>query len=93
MVLLTKQVKRLDGLLREADNSARWEHSMFDCRARTANRRQQMLTDYTGLIAKSFSAVSPSIAARSVSLRPGVVRMWSTAVLVQGNGKSVPITI
>jgi hypothetical protein len=41
---------------------------------------------YAGLMARSFSAVSPSIAARSASLNPGVPRMWSTAVLVHGNG-------
>ena len=34
-----------------------------------------------GLIPSSFAAVSPSIAARSSSLRPGVPRMWSTEVL------------
>jgi hypothetical protein len=31
-------------------------------------------------------SVSPSIATRSASLSPGVVRMWSTADLVQGSG-------
>ena len=36
--------------------------------------------------ARSFSAVSSSIATRSPSLKLGVARMWSTAVLVQGNG-------
>ena len=41
---------------------------------------------YAGLIARSFSAVSPRIATRSASFKPGVARMWSTAVLVQGNG-------
>jgi len=42
------------------------------------------------LIARSFSAVAPSIAARSASLDPGVVRMWVDGRLGQGNGKSVP---
>jgi hypothetical protein len=41
---------------------------------------------YAGLMARSFSAVSPSIATRSASLNPGVSRMWSTAVLVHGKG-------
>jgi hypothetical protein len=35
---------------------------------------------------RSFAAVSPSIAARSVSARPGVPRMWSTDVFVHGYG-------
>ncbi len=38
------------------------------------------------LIPNSRAAVSPSIPARSASLRPGVPRMWSTEVCVQGNG-------
>jgi hypothetical protein len=52
----------------------------------TAIKGQDMLAIYAGLIARSFSAVSPRIATRSASLSPGVVRMWSTAVLVQGKG-------
>jgi hypothetical protein len=34
----------------------------------------------------SFAAVPPSIAPRSASLKPGALRMWSTEVLVHGNG-------
>jgi hypothetical protein len=37
-------------------------------------------------ILRSFAAVSPSIAARSASVRPGVPRMWSTDVFVHGYG-------
>ena|SRR6516162_4369837 len=56
-------------------------------------RRRTIFVVYVGLIARSFSAVSARIATRSASLNPGVVRTWSTAVLVQGNGKSVPKTL
>src|SRR5262249_51947243 len=37
-------------------------------------------------ILRSFAAVSPSIAARSASVRPGVPRIWSTDVFVHGYG-------
>src|SRR5690242_13241010 len=37
-------------------------------------------------IPSSRAAFSPSIPARSASVRPGVDRMWSTEVWVQGNG-------
>ena len=42
--------------------------------------------DRYDVIPSSRAAVSPSMAARSASLRPGVFRMWSTDVWVQGNG-------
>jgi type I restriction-modification system DNA methylase subunit len=38
------------------------------------------------LIPRSFIAVPPSMAIWSASVRPGVPRMWSTEVLVHGNG-------
>jgi hypothetical protein len=39
-----------------------------------------------GAMRSNLQAVSPRIAARSASLKLGVPRMWSTAVLVHGYG-------
>jgi hypothetical protein len=41
-------------------------------------------------VARSLTAVSLSIAARSASRNPCVLRMWSTAVLVHGKGNRCP---
>src|SRR5215831_11533296 len=41
---------------------------------------------------RSFAAVSPSIARRSLSLKPGAFRMWSTDLSCHGIGWSVPTT-
>ena len=42
---------------------------------------------------KSFAAFLPKISRLSTLLKPGVLNTWSTGVVVQRNGKSVPITI
>src|SRR5207302_1278094 len=49
-------------------------------------RRLELAPPRYALIPRSLAAVPPSIATRSSSLRPGVPRMWSTDVLVHGNG-------
>ena len=42
------------------------------------------------LIPRSWEAVPPRMATLSASLKPGVCKIRSTAVFVQGYGKSVP---
>jgi hypothetical protein len=93
-----EQIQCFDCFFGKADDSAWWKHEnprlapQPDANAAKFYEGSRHRI-YAGLIARSFSAVSPRIATRSASLSPGVARMWSTAVLVQGNGKSVPKTI
>src|SRR5262249_14967246 len=58
--------------------------------SRSTNQRDSNFTgkcsNHAGLMSSSFAAFSPRIARRSASLKPGVARMWSTAVVVHGKG-------
>ena len=74
------------GLRRRHPRERREEGGQARHRQQTTARPSHGGSRCYDLIPSSFAAVSPSIAARSASLRPGVLRMWSTEVLVQGNG-------
>src|SRR6516162_1095584 len=64
---------------------AHWS-PVFLGRDRVTKKPVARVAIYAGLMSRRFAAVSPSIAARSASLKPAVFRIWSTEVVVQGNG-------
>ncbi len=63
-----------------AERDAAVAHDAFDAVLLHGVRLRQPL------MPSSLAAVAPSMATLSASLRPGVSRMWSTEVLVHGNG-------